>query len=146
MADRAISRHICVDHCIILFLTSFYPYAFYTLFKDQLDRSKATCSFKYSISNGLPSCKQFINTLEKQKYKVTIVERHAMYTLYGSQSLIIILFLQVLVSLEKVFKVHSRSLMLTQHMSDRQTDRHIIQMYTCLHYVVMQHYCMTLTF
>ena len=36
------------------FTTSFYPYAFYkkrlqTLFKDQLDRSKATCSFKVFI-------------------------------------------------------------------------------------------------
>ena len=35
------------------FTTSFYSYAFYnrrlqTLFKDQLDRSKATCSFKKS--------------------------------------------------------------------------------------------------
>ena len=34
-----------------IFTTSFYPYAFYnkrlqTLFKDQLARSKATCSFK----------------------------------------------------------------------------------------------------
>ena len=39
------------------FTTSFYPYAFYnkrlqTLFKDQLDRSKATCSFK-SLGNIL---------------------------------------------------------------------------------------------
>ena len=32
---------------ISTFTTSFYPYAFWlqTLFKDQLDRSKATCSF-----------------------------------------------------------------------------------------------------
>ena len=35
------------------FTTSFYPYAFYNkqlqmLFKDQLTRSKATCSFKYT--------------------------------------------------------------------------------------------------
>ena len=37
------------------FITSFYPYAFYntrlqTIFKDQLDRSKATCSFKCNVS------------------------------------------------------------------------------------------------
>ena len=36
------------------FTRSFYPYAFYnkrlqTLFKDQLDRSKATCSFKSEV-------------------------------------------------------------------------------------------------
>ena len=42
--------HVCVDHCILL-LQHLYPYAFYnkrlqTLFKDQLDRSKATCTFK----------------------------------------------------------------------------------------------------
>ena len=40
---------MCVDH-FFTFKTSFYPYAFYnkwlqTLFKDQLVRSKATCSF-----------------------------------------------------------------------------------------------------
>ena len=39
------------------FTTSFYPYAFYnkrlqTLFKDQLDRSKATCSFNADNHHG----------------------------------------------------------------------------------------------
>ena len=38
------------------FKTSFYPYAFYnkrlqTLFKDQLDRCKAMCSFNYSFGD-----------------------------------------------------------------------------------------------
>ena len=45
---------VLVDECGSLystFTTSFYPYAFYNkqlqmLFKDQLKRSKATCSFK----------------------------------------------------------------------------------------------------
>ena len=39
---------------VFYFTTSFYPYAFYkkrlqTLFKDQLDRSKATCSFNRRV-------------------------------------------------------------------------------------------------
>ena len=50
--NQAISRLICVDHCILLLNhLSNHKYAFYnkrlqTLFKDQLDRSKATCCFK----------------------------------------------------------------------------------------------------
>ena len=45
---RAISRHICVDHCICYFYNIFLPICILlqTLSKDQLDRSKATCSFK----------------------------------------------------------------------------------------------------
>ena len=47
--NRAISKHVCVDNCTLLlyhFTTQYY--AFYNkrlqpLFKDQLDRSKATC-------------------------------------------------------------------------------------------------------
>ena len=49
--NHAISRQICVDHCILLlqhlsnhmhFITNGYK----RFFIDQLDRSKATCSFK----------------------------------------------------------------------------------------------------
>ena len=71
MADRVsrrgkkkptISRHICVDHCILLlqhlsthmhFITNGYR----TLFKNQLDRSKATCSFnKKQINKWINKC------------------------------------------------------------------------------------------
>ena len=48
---RNFEAYLCIDHCILLlkhlsnhmhFITNGYR----TLFKDQLDRSKATCSFK----------------------------------------------------------------------------------------------------
>ena len=56
------------------FTTSFYPYAFYnkrlkTLFKDQLDRSKATCSFKRGHKVTLVHCTPHIFGRSSHKLK-----------------------------------------------------------------------------
>ena len=78
--NHTISRHICVDHCVLLLQhLSTNMHFIAKLFKDQLNRSKAACSFMFLISLGTSPKLGPVLTLFEVDPRLLMVQRLIFY-------------------------------------------------------------------